>query len=397
MDGASRPHQHVPELDGIRGIACVSVLLAHCLIGPLQVPRDSLLGAVKSYSLPHLLGGVDLFFVLSGFLIGGILLDNKGSPNYFVAFWVRRAARILPVLFILLATYAIALTVQAHFKIGFMDKWLLAEPRPPFWTYATFMQSLPIAMGGYGGPRWVGITWSLAIEEQFYMIFPFLVYLLSRRPLLWFTIGAIFAAVGFRALLGWHFGNWYAPYVLLPSRMDSLLLGVLVAFIVRNTAALDQARQYRYVLDAVLLILAYMIATRHPALKIIPSPVPGTPLLKPTLIAVMYAILILRISLYGRQDWVNRILQNRVLGWFGLISYALYMYHQAVNGLAHGILFNDEPRVASWAQAATSVLVMGLATWLAWLSYLYVEKPIRTVGQRVKYKPVPLPPDLTGR
>jgi peptidoglycan/LPS O-acetylase OafA/YrhL len=103
----------------------------------------------------NLLGGVDLFFVLSGFLIGGILLDRKTRPNYFKIFWIRRAARILPVAYVLLASYVIALGISQTYDIKWMNITLLAEPRPPVWSFATFTQSVFLAQGG--GPLWMGI------------------------------------------------------------------------------------------------------------------------------------------------------------------------------------------------------------------------------------------------
>src|SRR5262249_57405262 len=120
------------------------------------------------------------FLGLLVFLIGGILLDNRDASNFFRAFWTRRIARIFPVNYLLIATYALALAFQAHFHLPQLDLWVLNDPLP-VWTYATFTQSIPIAMQGYGGPRWGGITWSLAIEEEVFLLFPFVVFFLLRR------------------------------------------------------------------------------------------------------------------------------------------------------------------------------------------------------------------------
>ena len=89
--------RHTPELDGIRGWACGSVLIAHCLSGIAHVGPNSIVAKFNLHTLWLFLSGVDLFFVLSGFLIGGILLDSRTEPNYFRNFWIRRIARIFPV------------------------------------------------------------------------------------------------------------------------------------------------------------------------------------------------------------------------------------------------------------------------------------------------------------
>ena len=100
----SLPKKHVPELDGIRGWACLSVLIAHCLTGIMNWPAHPIAMDFADRTMWLFLGGVDLFFVLSGFLIGGILIDQKGQPHYFRRFWIRRIARIFPVAYVLLAT-----------------------------------------------------------------------------------------------------------------------------------------------------------------------------------------------------------------------------------------------------------------------------------------------------
>src|SRR5258708_29267948 len=140
--------RHVVELDGTRGIACLLIITIHCFTGilPLEV-KTSLPSYFGGLGL-ILAGGVDLFFVLSGFLIGGILLDNRTASNFFRVFWTRRAGRILPVYILLFITYGIGLAVRARFDIAWMDLFLLHRPLLPFWSYATFTQNNVMAVLG---------------------------------------------------------------------------------------------------------------------------------------------------------------------------------------------------------------------------------------------------------
>jgi peptidoglycan/LPS O-acetylase OafA/YrhL len=372
--GAAWRLGHTPELDGIRGWACASVLVAHCVTGISKGPWAE---AINKHTLWFLLGGVDLFFVLSGFLIGGILLDSKTRSHFFASFWIRRIARIFPVAYLVLATYAAALFVTAHFGIGRFDNWLLAEYRPPLWSFATFTQSLPIALGGYGGPRWMAMTWSLAIEEQFYLLFPLAVYFLPRRSLVGLVIGGIIAAPILRGVLEGYFGNWYAPYVLLPSRMDSLLYGVAVALVVRSSAAINFARRYRLALDAIALFILCAVLMDWWEWTLWTTPL-GTRPLRYSLFAIMWGIVILRIFICPNSAF-NSIWRNSALAKIGLVSYALYMYHQSINGLVHGLLFNQEPTITKPIHLVAAVGVLAIATGLATLSYIYFEGPIRSL------------------
>jgi peptidoglycan/LPS O-acetylase OafA/YrhL len=377
-----------PELDGIRGWACASVLIAHCLTGVIKVEPGSLAASFNSHTLWLFLGGVDLFFVLSGFLIGGILIDSKARAgtslnlrDYAASFWIRRIARIFPVAYLLLATYCAALFVRNKFGIIQLDNWLLAEPRPPVASFATFTQSWWIAVGGYGGPRWMGITWSLAIEEQFYLLFPFAIYFLRRRWIVALVIAGIVAAPILRDILERLFGSWYAPYVLLPSRVDGLMFGVAVALIIRDPRTFYLARLLRRVLDVVALFILYLIVTNY-----LPSwwrgPSGSLYPLKQSLLALMWAIVILRIFTYEHSVF-NAIWRNSILAKIGLISYGLYMYHQAINGLIHEFIFNQEPTIANVAQFAAALGVLAAAFGAAILSYVYFESPIRRYGQKL--------------
>jgi peptidoglycan/LPS O-acetylase OafA/YrhL len=331
---------------------------------------------VNAHTLWVFLSGVDLFFVLSGFLIGGILLDSRDNPHFFRNFWIKRIARIFPVAYLVLVCYAMTLWITAHFDITRFDDWLLAEYRPPLWTFATFTQSLPIALHGYGGPRFMAMTWSLAIEEQFYLVFPFAVYFLPRRWLAWLVAGGIVAAPIFRDVIESLMVDWYSAYVLLPSRMDGLMYGVAVALIVRNARAFVLAIRYRGALDALAIFCFILVVTNY-AFPFWPGT--GMPPLKQSVMSITWTVIILRIFTCP-QSRFNDIWRAPLLAKTGLISYALYMYHQAVNGLVHGLLFNQEPTIATLSQLVASLGVVAISVGLAALSFKFFEMPIRRYG-----------------
>jgi peptidoglycan/LPS O-acetylase OafA/YrhL len=391
MGSSSESTRHVPELDGVRGIACIFIVLLHCMIG-VATPPPGIVQTIANHSMPFLIGGVDLFFVLSGLLIGGILIDNKGASNYFKAFWTRRIARIFPVNYALIASYVVALVVQGVWHFPQLDIFVLQAPvHSPLW-YATFTQSIPLAMTDWG-PKWMGITWSLAIEEQFYLLFPFVVYFLNRRQLVVLTLVGILVSPALFAIVEWMTGRSDSAYVLLPCRMSALFLGVLVACIIRDPRALAVAKRFRLLLDAVILLVIYSVDQqwivreyfalekqgRHFASIVFHTP------LNYLQLSIMFALLLLRIHLYDG-GLFRMALRSKLLAGFGLISYALYMYHQSINGVLHGFIFNQAPKVANLAQLAVSVLVIALAVGLATLSYFFLERPIRRLGQRVRFE-----------
>lgn len=159
----------IRELDGVRGIAILLVLIWHYFTTQVQPVPDSLL-AKAQLATQLTWSGVDLFFVLSGFLIGGILLDNRASKNYFSTFFVRRACRILPLYVVMLLAYVYLLVEQPVAL-----KWLW-ENSYSLWFFATFTQNYPIGIHEQFGPNWMAVTWSLAVEEQFYVVLPFLMF-----------------------------------------------------------------------------------------------------------------------------------------------------------------------------------------------------------------------------
>jgi peptidoglycan/LPS O-acetylase OafA/YrhL len=217
--------QRLPQLDGLRGIAILGALLSHYSWAlPEASPHTpfSILKRVLSFGWI----GVDLFFVLSGFLIGGILIANRHRPpaNYFQSFYARRFFRIIPLYAIAVALYA--LTGFSSKLEAFVGSGTVISG----WWYVTLTQNIEGAL--YNDLYSFGQSWSLAIEEQFYLLVPLAIFLIPIRWLPRGLVGLIVASLVFRGTLMVFGGNIdRAVYTLLPSRMDSLLIGIGCAWI----------------------------------------------------------------------------------------------------------------------------------------------------------------------
>lgn len=193
-------HDRIPALDGLRALAIAAVFLHH------------------AFRLPLLWAGVDVFFVLSGFLITGILLDRKAkSGPYFTPFYERRARRILPAYFIALLVLSL-LTGWAWLRRWYWFVFLLTNIGESIQRSQFSLQPM----------------WSLAVEEQFYLLWPLVVLLVSIKHLRWICIAALFAVPLLRVLCTPLFPNHFAIYYLTPFRMDLLCAGALLAILWRE-------------------------------------------------------------------------------------------------------------------------------------------------------------------
>src|SRR5882757_1657709 len=181
----------IPELDDLRGVAIAMVLVSHYAVFGFVTKHGSLTSYLKA--LPGLgWSGVDLFFVLSGFLIGGILLDARESSNYFQVFYARRFFRIVPIYAVVLLFFAVAGGV-ARSAQGRDFTWLFANSMP-WYAYATFTQNFWMVFHGSAGGNWLAPTWSLAVEEQFYLTLPLVVRFVSRQRLIVWLVLLVFCA-----------------------------------------------------------------------------------------------------------------------------------------------------------------------------------------------------------
>ncbi len=233
----------IRELDGLRGVAIGMVVLFHFFQNTMAFQPGSVFSYVQA-GLRLSWTGVDLFFVLSGFLIGGILLDSRESTNYYSVFYKRRFFRIVPIYLVTLVLGAALVSLKLGPTSGPLQ-WLTTEGAP-WYAYLTFTQNFWMAHAGSVGSNGLAMTWSLAVEEQFYLTVPLYIRALSRRWLARFLVIGICSAPLLRSLL-LHFGSdsSIGIYTMMLCRADALLLGVLAAVLLRNERWKERIRERR--------------------------------------------------------------------------------------------------------------------------------------------------------
>ena len=240
----------LPELDGVRGLAVLFILIWHFVGIPLHPAGIHLTPGIWALGFKNSLiifkSGVDLFFVLSGFLITGILLDHSASSSYYRTFFARRICRTFPLFYILLAIFVVARAAGASGP--------LFAGAIPLEAYVSMTQNYFMAHRGSYGAIWLSATWSLAIEEQFYLVFPFVVRCL-RGVLLPLLGAGIIGAAALRVGCYWRFGDDWAAYTWLPCRIDSLCWGAAIAYLIRKPYACILVIRHRRILTAAWLVL----------------------------------------------------------------------------------------------------------------------------------------------
>ena len=359
----------LPQLDGIRGIAILLVLIWHYF--PCQLKAES--GSLVAYLARACWltwSGVDLFFVLSGFLICGILLDHRHSANLFQVFYVRRACRIFPLYFAVIGIFVLIKATSLYTNDSY--GWLF-DRHYPLWSYATFTQNFFMAGRGDLGAHWFAVTWSLAVEEQFYLIVPLLVYCLRGRSLVLVFAGLVIAAPILRCM-----NPGFQTMVITIYRSDSLLMGALLAVFVRWPPFLNAAKNNRRILLGIFLVLlagTLVLTSRFYA---------ADGLLNHLWLSSLYAVLIL-MAFVGSNSWLGKSLSSPVLVWFGQLSYGIYLLHDQVAGLCFALLRGTPPVMQSWSDFAITCLAFSLTLVVATASWHFFERPILALGHRWKY------------
>ncbi len=357
---------HLPGLDGVRGLAILMVMAVH-FVGD-ATPRtwgERLAVKLGNYGVL----GVDLFFVLSGFLITGLLLDSKGGPHFFRNFYARRTLRIFPLYYAVLALLFIVLPRVAAIPPPLEESrahqaWL--------WTYtANFF----IAAKGSWALPYVSHFWSLAIEEHFYLLWPLVVFAFRRETLERVCLGVIGVALALRIALSLHGMSELSISVLTPCRVDTLCVGALLAIVARREGWAALLVRYSgraaLVVGAATLLVSGLGAATQRGLEVL-HPVRGT------LYAMFFGALTLMSVQDARHSPVARAFQSSWLRTFGKYSYGLYVYHGVLS--IHMLELRIEDRLEallgshSLAIAAQTVLGVGISLFISALSYELFEK-----------------------
>ncbi|MFN7944217.1 MAG: acyltransferase [Blastocatellia bacterium] len=355
--GNSLRQGRVVELDGVRGLAALLVLCYHAFYIPLLNQPVSGLAKLLAEATRAGWLGVDLFFVLSGFLITGILLDSRTERNYFRNFYARRVLRIMPL-------YYAALLVLLMCYRGSGSFVLLGS------VYLTNLAAL------FAVPMLFGPLWSLSVEEHFYLLWPWLVRYLSARRLAILAALIVLLTPLVRALAFGRVGvmeiyyySWF--------RFDGLALGALLAIGLRRESC--TAAQLRRAALSAVSVGIIIIAAGLPFGILSRERFVGTTLLY-TAAQLIFAGLIAAALLPGR-SLLRAALAWRPLTWCGEISYCFYLVHVFCFHLIDWLLEQAGTDLAAMIGLTGTVTVRAVAGTIisfviAALSWRYFETPI---------------------
>tara|TARA_R110002111_G_scaffold168038_1_gene233788 strand:- start:48341 stop:49579 length:1239 start_codon:yes stop_codon:yes gene_type:complete len=345
---------HVPALDGIRGVAILLVLFFH---SGLIITSSGIVGHVYDLVSRSCWCGVDLFFVLSGYLITGILLDSRENPHFFRNFYLRRILRIFPLY------YGVIL-------------WLFFQ-NPDFpdqiW-YLLYLQNWGPVFGGSTPPMVVQPFWSLAIEEQFYLFWPFVIYLLNRRYVGVFCGLMILTAIVLRCVARYQGVDPMTIYTLTLFRLDTLSAGALIAVWLRDAEQRKRLERFAFpsFVILVLALIAVIVSDGGFRIEGLASQTIGYSLFA-GICALLIAFLVMNTSSIRP---LKRFLELDLLRYFGNRSYAIYIFQMMVliplNQLY--LLYWKESDVSGWSGVLTFCVGVAIILVLSTISWHCYEK-----------------------
>lgn len=360
--------RHFPALDGLRGLAIIVVILFHSTI----LQRDTV---VRDYLVRILNAGwisVDLFFVLSGFLITGILCDAKGTPRFFTNFYARRSLRIFPLYFAVMILALLVLPEYFGVSPGSVGE---------LWRFWFYLQNL-------GGPIPYPLshTWSLAVEEQFYLLWPLVVFALSHRTLILVSAGLIPLALLIRCIMVATDVPGGCIHSVTYARFDPLAMGALIALLLREPGglpALMRPAKWAFTLGLAVFLGVFAYQRNFwegPLLRTIGQS---------SLCFWFGGLLVLAVGL-ERNRFLPRLLEAQPLRFFARYSYAMYLFHLPMHlWLTENLLgprhrFNESinPVVL---QGLVTLQTLVATTLLAMVSWHLLESPFLKLKRYFEY------------
>lgn len=346
----------LPVLDGLRGLAILLVLGAHLF-------PDAIADVGWA--------GVDLFFVLSGFLITGVLLDGAQDPHRVRTFYVRRALRIFPLYYGVLIAFLVIVPL-AHISYfsdvpGHSSTWAVTTRELAwFWPYLTNW-SIGVLRPHHPGP--LSHFWSLAVEEQFYCVWPLVVWRCSRRAAFGVAAGAFVGSCALRVALVLRGAPYLTAYVLTPCRLEGLAIGAMIAIGIRSAGGLAGVRRaiaLPGIVAGALLVGLFLwrgtLTNTDPWIETIGF----------AAIALVFGGLLVIAMSYAPVT-----LRSAPLCWAGTYSYGLYVLHPfVIRGLELGTKL--EP-----GDAPFTITALVLSAVAAWISYRWYEGPFLRLKERL--------------
>lgn len=371
-----RERPHMPALDGLRGIAVLLVIVDHmCASMQLEFGIYNKFMSAAYYGWT----GVDLFFVLSGFLITGILYDAKPGPDYFKNFYARRALRIFPLYYLVLAGFVLLFPLLQQLN--------MASRENPGWLFV-YLTNIVMA---FKGDRLFGVLehfWSLAVEEHFYLVWPAIVFFFRRRTVMAVAAAALVIALLCRiAAQGFPAAQHVAVYVATPMRMDALAAGALIALAARGPGGINALVKPAFAIgSAALLAFGALVMVRHTKSSLDP----GISTIGYSLVWMIYGS-VLVLSLKWRP--LNTVMNAGVLRWFGKYSYGMYVWHPIVfiillHSEAVRALRGPATPLAIAVNVAVALAVMLAVTMASW--HLW-EKQFLKLKARFPERAPPMP------
>ena len=379
-----RARTHIRALDGLRGLAILLVLLHHLFLN--DYGGFPLLRAAYDVFRAGWVG-VDLFFVLSGFLITGILIETRDKGRYFVNFYARRVLRIFPLYYGLLVVGVVVALLMPSVSGSFWHE------QPWLWTYTS---NIPIGRADSFvamKASWLdyGPFWSLAVEEHFYLVWPFLVYVCPRKWLLRVCLGLATASIAARLVFVLTTLHMTSAYVLTPFRVDGLLVGSACAIVVRSERLFARVRRFA---PALLAVTALGIAAFHFKTGWVRWN-PAVPAFGFALLTTFGGAFVIVLADQSNRR-IRTAMESSVLRFLGKYSYGIYAINLSVLQCLEPPLLGPVTRICHstmLGRLAVRIIQAGVTIALAWIIYNLYEKHFLKLK---RFFPEPLDPASGG-